>query len=137
MRGIVEVLTTETRNSAFHGTRLDVDHIAQVMESLVTAAERRFGLNRLAMAPETVFMSHETYTPGARRQRLRRGGRAAPAPSATAASEIVVANTKGFTGHPMGVGVEDVIARQDPGARHRAAGAELQGGRPRPGRRST
>ena len=27
-----------------------------------------------------------------------------------AANEVIVANTKGFTGHPMGVGVEDVIA---------------------------
>ncbi|MCZ7667970.1 MAG: hypothetical protein M5U34_12630 [Chloroflexi bacterium] len=27
-----------------------------------------------------------------------------------AANELIVANTKGFTGHPMGVGVEDVIA---------------------------
>src|SRR5690606_29576937 len=29
MRGIVELLSTETRNSAFHGSRLDVDHISQ------------------------------------------------------------------------------------------------------------
>ena len=70
MRGIVELLSSETRNSAFHGTRLDVDHIAQVMESLVAAAERRFGINRYAMAPQTVFMSHETFTPA-------RGGSAA------------------------------------------------------------
>ena len=27
-----------------------------------------------------------------------------------AADQIVVANTKGFTGHPMGVGIEDVVA---------------------------
>ena len=27
-----------------------------------------------------------------------------------AAGEVVIANTKGFTGHPMGVGIEDVIA---------------------------
>ncbi|MCE7960559.1 MAG: beta-ketoacyl synthase, partial [Acidobacteria bacterium ACB2] len=109
MRGIVELLTTETRNSAFHGTRLDVTHIADVMESLVTSAERRFGLNRQAIAPETVFMSHETFTPA-------RGGSAAAEVFALrrvfgdTASEIVVSNTKGFTGHPFGVGIEDVIA---------------------------
>ena len=28
MRGIVELLSSETSNSAFHGTRLDVNHIA-------------------------------------------------------------------------------------------------------------
>ncbi len=109
MRGIVEVLSTETANSAFHGTRLDVSHICEVMERLVTGAERRFGLNRYAMAPQLAFISHETYTPA-------RGGSAAAEVFALrntfgeAADEIVVCNTKGFTGHPMGAGVEDVIA---------------------------
>jgi 3-oxoacyl-(acyl-carrier-protein) synthase len=60
MRGIVELLSTESRNSAFHATRLDVEHVAGVVESLVASAERRFGLNRAAMAPRTVFVSHET-----------------------------------------------------------------------------
>ncbi|MFZ0546262.1 MAG: SDR family NAD(P)-dependent oxidoreductase [Candidatus Promineifilaceae bacterium] len=109
MRGIVELLASETNNSAFHGTRLDVEHIAQVMNNLITSAERRFGLNRYAIAPQTVFMSHETYTPA-------RGGSAAAEVVALretfgeAAQEIIVSNTKGFTGHPMGVGIEDVIA---------------------------
>ncbi|MFZ1398405.1 MAG: acyltransferase domain-containing protein, partial [Candidatus Promineifilaceae bacterium] len=109
MRGIVELLSTETRNSAFHGSRLDVDHISLVMNDLLTNAERRFGLNRYAIAPQLVFMSHETFTPA-------RGGSAAAEVTALrqnfgeAAKEIVVANTKGFTGHPMGVGIEDVIA---------------------------
>jgi len=109
MRGLVEVLSTEARNSAFHATRLDVDHIAHVMDGLVSAAERRFGVSRSAMAGETVFMSHETFTPA-------RGGSAAAEVVALrktfgeAAGEIVVANTKGFTGHPMAVGIEDVIA---------------------------
>ena len=109
MRGIAELLSSETRNSAFHGTRLDVDHISEVLESLITSAERRFGLDRYAMAAQTVFVSHETYTPA-------RGGSASAEVAALrrvfgpAASEVVVANTKGFTGHPMGVGIEDVIA---------------------------
>src|SRR5690606_861661 len=46
MRGVVELLASETNNSAFHGTRLDVNHIAQVMNNLITTAERRFGLHR-------------------------------------------------------------------------------------------
>ncbi|MDL1898524.1 beta-ketoacyl synthase, partial [Anaerolineae bacterium CFX7] len=109
MRGITELLASETANSAYHGTRLDVNHIALVMNQLVSAAERRFGLYRYAMAPQTVFMSHETFTPA-------RGGSASAEVMALretfgeAASEIIVANTKGFTGHPMGVGIEDVIA---------------------------
>jgi 3-oxoacyl-(acyl-carrier-protein) synthase len=109
MRGLVEVLSTETRNSAYHGTRLDVNHIASVMDALMTSAERRFGLHRQAIAAQTVFMSHETFTPA-------RGGSASAEVVALrhtfgdAAKELVVANTKGFTGHPMGVGIEDVIA---------------------------
>ncbi len=109
MRGIVELLSSETANSAYHGTRLDVMHIAQVMNHLVGAAERRFGLNRYAIAPQSVFMSHETFTPA-------RGGSASAEVVALretfgqAASDVIVANTKGFTGHPMGVGIEDVIA---------------------------
>ena len=108
MRGIVEVMNSETANSAFHGTRLDVNHICDVMNRLVTGVERRFGMNRYTMAPQLVFISHETYTPA-------RGGSAAAEVFALrntfgeAADEIVVCNTKGFTGHPMGAGVEDVI----------------------------
>ena len=36
---ICEVLSAVTANSAFHGTRLDVQHIGQVMENLVPQAE--------------------------------------------------------------------------------------------------
>ncbi len=65
MRGIVELLSSEAANSAFHGTRLDVSHICDVMDRLVTGAERRFGINRYSMAPQLAFISHETYTPRA------------------------------------------------------------------------
>ena len=109
MRAIVELLSSETSNSAFHGTRLDVAHISQVVEHLVSAAERRFGVDRRTMAAQTVFVSHETFTPA-------RGGSASAEIAALrhvfgpAAAEVVIANTKGLTGHPMGVGIEDVIA---------------------------
>ena len=109
MRGIVELLSSETRNSAYHATRLDLDHVSATVESLVSSAERRFGIDRRNIAPETVFVSHETFTPA-------RGGSASAEVAAlrrvfgSAASEIVMSNTKGFTGHPMGVGIEDVIA---------------------------
>src|SRR4029078_3545240 len=36
---ICEVLSAVAANSAFHGTRLDVDHIGKVMEDLVSQAE--------------------------------------------------------------------------------------------------
>ena len=109
IRPICEVLSTLTANSAFHGTRLDVDHICQMMESVITQAERRWGIQRQQIAPQTVFVSHETYTPA-------RGGSAAAEVHALravfgpVADQIVVANTKGFTGHAMAVGIEDVVA---------------------------
>ena len=106
---ICEVLGSVVANSAFHGSRLDVNHICQVMERLVSQAESEWGINRYEIAPQTVFVSHETYTPA-------RGGSASAEVLALryvfrdAADQIVVANTKGATGHPMAVGIEDVVA---------------------------
>ncbi len=109
MRAICEVLSTNISNSAFHGTRLNVQHVSQVMETLLNTAEARFGLSRRQIAAETMFVSHETYTPA-------RGGSAAAEIHALRsvfgqqANQVIIANTKGFTGHTMGVGIEDVVA---------------------------
>ena len=106
---ICEVLGSVAANSAFHGTRLNVDHIRSVMEELVRGVEARTGIGRAEMASHMVFVSHETYTPA-------RGGSAAAEIHAlrgvfgAAADRIVIANTKGFTGHAMGTGIEDVVA---------------------------
>ncbi|MCB0282200.1 MAG: SDR family NAD(P)-dependent oxidoreductase [Calditrichaeota bacterium] len=106
---IADVLSTITANSAFHGTRLDVDHIKFVMEDLIVKAENRWGIDRFQIAPQTVFVSHETYTPA-------RGGSAAAEINALryvfgpTADQIVISNTKGLTGHAMGTGIEDVVA---------------------------
>ncbi len=111
-RGITpacRVLSAVTANSAFHGTRLDVNHISQVMERLVSTAERKWGVDRHAIAPKMIFVSHETYTPA-------RGGSASAEIFAlrgtfgASVDSIVMANTKGFTGHPMAVGIEDALA---------------------------
>ncbi len=109
IRPICEVLSTTTANSAFHGSRLDVTHIRDVMEDVIARAEQRWGIDRYQIAPNTVFVSHETYTPA-------RGGSAQAEVDAlrhvfgSSADSIVVANTKGYTGHAMGVGIEDVLA---------------------------
>ncbi len=106
---ICEVLSAITANSAFHGTRLDVQHIGDVMESLVRQAETKGGISRREIAPHTVFVSHETYTPA-------RGGSASAEIHALRhvfgdmADQIVIANTKGYTGHAMATGIEDVLA---------------------------
>jgi acyl transferase domain-containing protein/NAD(P)-dependent dehydrogenase (short-subunit alcohol dehydrogenase family) len=106
---ICEVLSAVTANSAFHGSRLDVQHIGQVMEDVIAQAEAQRGIRRHEIAPKTVFVSHETYTPA-------RGGSASAEIFALRrvfgddADRIVIANTKGFTGHAMGTGIEDVVA---------------------------
>ncbi|HUJ72081.1 MAG TPA: SDR family oxidoreductase, partial [Verrucomicrobiae bacterium] len=75
----------------------------------MSKAEARSGIRRHQIAPHTVFISHETYTPA-------RGGSAAAEIHALrhvfgeSADKIVIANTKGFTGHAMAAGVEDVLA---------------------------
>jgi len=106
---ICEVLGGIIANSAFHGSRLNVAHMCEVMEKLIAKAESEWGISRYDIAPYTVFVSHETYTPA-------RGGSASAEVFAlrevfkSAANQIVVANTKGATGHPMGVGIEDAVA---------------------------
>ena len=109
IRPICEVLSAVTANSAFHGTRLDPEHICGVMEELVAKAESGNGFLRQEAAPRMLFVSHETYTPA-------RGGSASAEIHALrrvfgdAADRIVISNTKGFTGHAMGTGIEDVVA---------------------------
>jgi acyl transferase domain-containing protein/NAD(P)-dependent dehydrogenase (short-subunit alcohol dehydrogenase family)/acyl carrier protein len=106
---ICELLGAVTANSAFHGSRLDVQHISQVMEQLLAQAEAQRGIRRHDIAPHTVFVSHETYTPA-------RGGSASAEIYSLReafgedADQIVIANTKGFTGHAMATGIEDVVA---------------------------
>ncbi len=109
IRPICEIVSSQYSNSAFHGTRLDVTHVAGLMDTLVKTAENRFGLDRNEIAARTVFVSHETYTPA-------RGGSASAEIFALRhtfkehANKVIIANTKGYTGHTMGVGVEDVLA---------------------------
>ena len=109
IRPICHVMGSVVANSAYHGTRLDVSHIRHVMEKLISDVEAEWGINRYQIAPETVFVSHETYTPA-------RGGSASAEVFALrhvfkeATDQIVVANTKGATGHPMAVGIEDVVS---------------------------
>ncbi len=133
MKPLAKLLETEISNSGFHVTRLDVGHVAQVMNRLVSKAEKDYGLNRSDIAKQLVFISHETYTPA-------RGGSASAEAYALKStfgadvSNIIVSNTKGFTGHSMGAGLEDVIAVRclntgivPPIANFKEADPELQG----------
>jgi malonyl CoA-acyl carrier protein transacylase len=106
---LAEVLATRCGNSAGHALRLDAGHVADVVDGLIGDAERRHGLDRRELASRCLFMSHETYTPA-------RGGSASAEINALRrtfgadAGKVLVANSKGFTGHPMGAGLEDAVA---------------------------
>ena len=128
---IAEFLGSTTANSAYHGTRLDVDHVSQVVDGFIGRMERRWGIDRHVIAPNTAFFSHETYTPA-------RGGSAQSEVKALrdtfgeSTDQLVIANTKGFTGHPMAVGIEDasmlyglLTQRIPPIANHKEQDPEL------------
>ena len=103
-----ELLGSHIGNSAFHPTRLDVEHVSESFDKFITNMEHVWSLDRHEIAPKTTFMSHEPATPP-------RGGSAAAEINALrkafgkSAEQIVITNTKGFTGHPMGVGIEDAV----------------------------
>lgn len=128
---IAEFLGSTTANSAYHGTRLDVEHVGQIVNGFITSMEQRWNIDRHEIAPKTVFFSHETYTPA-------RGGSAQSEVKALrqtfggSTNKLVIANTKGFTGHPMAVGIEDasmfygmLTGRIPPIANHKERDPEL------------
>jgi len=126
-----ELLGTRTANSAFHGTRLNVEHVAETVNSFISSMENEWEIDRHEIAPNTVFFSHETYTP-ARGGSAQSEVRALRDTFGESTDNLVVANTKGFTGHPMGVGIEDAsmfygmkTGRIPPIANHKETDPEL------------
>jgi phosphopantetheine--protein transferase-like protein len=109
VKPIVDLIGSQFANSAFHGSRLDVKHITNEFENFVDKIEKRFEIPRKELAEEGIFVSHETYTPA-------RGGsaeseiEALKAVFGNDASKMTIVNTKGFTGHAMGVGIEECVA---------------------------
>ena len=108
LNGQAEVLGTYIGNSAFHATRIDVDHLSREMRRFTEMVEKRHDLDKKTYAPSLVFMSHETYTPA-------RGGSADAEVAALKHTfpenyrDITIANTKGFTGHTLGAAIEDAV----------------------------
>ncbi len=106
---IAELVLARFGNSAFHATRLEPESISQLFAEVIEEAGRRLGCSRDELARRAFFMSHETYTPA-------RGGSASAEVAALrhafgpATKDLLIANTKGYTGHPMGASLEDVTA---------------------------
>ncbi|MHA2051492.1 MAG: beta-ketoacyl synthase N-terminal-like domain-containing protein, partial [Promethearchaeota archaeon] len=109
VKPIVEILGSYFANSAFHGTRLDKTHISQKLDEFVKDMEKRHSITKEELASEGMFVSHETYSPA-------RGGSAESELLALEnafgrnAYNMMIINTKGYTGHAMGAGIEEAVA---------------------------
>ncbi|MHA2282530.1 MAG: beta-ketoacyl synthase N-terminal-like domain-containing protein, partial [Promethearchaeota archaeon] len=109
VKPIVEVLGSYFANSAYHGSRLDRVHISQKLDEFVSEMERRHNITKNELASEGMFVSHETYSPA-------RGGSAESELIALEetfgkkAYDMMIINTKGYTGHAMGAGIEEAVA---------------------------
>ncbi|KKK41857.1 MAG: Phenolphthiocerol synthesis polyketide synthase type I Pks15/1 [Candidatus Lokiarchaeum sp. GC14_75] len=109
VKPIVEILGSYFANSAFHGSRLDRVHISDKLDEFVSEMEKRHGITKDELASEGMFVSHETYSPA-------RGGSAESELIALEktfgkkAFDMMIINTKGYTGHAMGAGIEEAVA---------------------------
>jgi len=105
------LLGTRYSNSAYHGAALDRHHIALEFDRFLADVKESYNISRAEIARHGVYLSHETCTHAS--------------PEASCASNEVYAlrqafgddlqhltiiNTKGYTGHPMGVSFEDTVA---------------------------
>ncbi|MBU1169725.1 MAG: acyltransferase domain-containing protein, partial [Proteobacteria bacterium] len=108
MRGQAEVLGTHIGNTAHHVYNIDVKGISKAMNRFVTKVEKRHSLSKTEYSKNMVFMSHETFTPA-------RGGSADAEITALRTTypetyrDILITNTKGYTGHTLGAALEDAV----------------------------
>jgi 3-oxoacyl-(acyl-carrier-protein) synthase len=105
------ILGTLISNSAYHGTSLDKNAIAYEMEKFIFNIEQKYNISRKEIANNGIYLSHETSTN-------------TTVSSSCAYNEIyalryvfgdelknlLILNTKGFTGHAMSVSFEDIVA---------------------------
>lgn len=106
---ICELLGTHSFNTATHISQIDSETFARELDRFIGWMEQEYGLQRAQLAGQTVYLSHETYTPP-------RGGCSQTEAYALKrtfgdrVSQIIVGNTKGMTGHTMGASLEDAVA---------------------------
>lgn len=106
------LLATQYSNSAFHGAALDRKHISSELKRFLTDIEFMHGICKAEIAAHGVYFSHETSTHASDASSCS-GNEVAALRGAfgdALLSKLLILNTKGFTGHPMGVSFEDVAA---------------------------
>ncbi|KAL3924205.1 MAG: hypothetical protein SGILL_001182 [Bacillariaceae sp.] len=108
------LLATQYSNSAFHGAALDRKHIASELKRFLADVELIHGISKAEIATHGVYFSHETCTHASSASSCS-GNEVASLRAAFGddlLSKLLILNTKGYTGHPMGVSFEDVTAVQ-------------------------
>lgn len=106
------LLHTQYSNSAFHGAALDRKHIGSELQRFLTEVELVHGIGKAEIATHGVYLSHETSTHATDASSCS-GNEVAALRYAFGDEllpKLLILNTKGFTGHPMGVSFEDVAA---------------------------
>lgn len=106
------LLATQYSNSAYHGAALDRKHIASELKRFLSDIELIHGISKAEIATHGVYFSHETCTHASSASSCSGNEVAAlrVAFGDELLSKLLILNTKGFTGHPMGVSFEDVCA---------------------------
>jgi len=107
---LAKILGVRYANSAYHASAIGQIHACEQLEQLLLDVERIHGLSRSELADSLLYVSHETFTcargggcAGAEINALRRA-------FGSDLRKILITNTKGMTGHAMGVCFEDVLA---------------------------
>jgi hydroxymethylglutaryl-CoA synthase len=106
------LLATQYSNSAYHGAALDRKHIGSELIRFLNDIEIVHGICKAEIATHGVYFSHETCTHATDASSCS-GNEVASLRTAFGdelLSKLLILNTKGFTGHPMGVSFEDVAA---------------------------
>ncbi|KAI9988957.1 hypothetical protein PInf_022678 [Phytophthora infestans] len=108
----VRLLATQFSNSAYHGAALEPNHVGRELERFLQRVETDFGITREEIASNGVYYSHETGTNASPKSSCAYTEVTAlrTAFGSELLTELMIANTKGFTGHPMAVSFEDVAA---------------------------
>lgn len=104
---LARVIATRSANSALHGTRLDADHIASVIQDAVRETCLHEQISMDEFSDKCVYVSHDTFTSlcaNAEVEALEKVfGR-------KGLQKMTITNSKCVTGHMMGVCVEDLLA---------------------------
>jgi len=111
-RAKCRLVATQYSNSAFHGAALDKAHIAQELVRFLEFLELHHGVTKEAIAAQGVYLSHETCTHASPTSScaFNEVGALRDAFGSSLLEQLTLVNTKGFTGHAMGVSFEDVAA---------------------------